>query len=208
MRKSSKFWNRIASSYDSSVQKRYQSTYQEMVSLTKKYLNQNDLMLDVGCGTGITTIELSPYVRRIDAFDISERMIELAIDKATKSNTLNINYQICDIMNDKFKSDSYDVITVYNVLLFFSPDENPLRRIHQLLKPGGMFLSATDCYSELGFVLKTIAKLFSSTGIMPMIKEYSCQSLEEEIEKSGFSIIDKKVLFKKPLNYFIIANKI
>jgi ubiquinone/menaquinone biosynthesis C-methylase UbiE len=82
MKKSSELWDRLASNYDLSVQKRYQATYQEMIGLSKEYLKENDLLLNVGCGTGISTIELAPYVKRIDSFDTSGKMIEIAINKA------------------------------------------------------------------------------------------------------------------------------
>lgn len=207
MSKSLKFWNRIASSYDLSVKKRYKATYKEMIAQSKKYLSENNLLLDVGCGTGISTSELAPFVNRIEAFDISEKMIEIASNKAKSANILNIDFQVCDIMNEKYKPGVYDVITAFNVLLFYNSNENPLDRIFQLLKPGGIFLSTTDCYAENGIMINIAVKLLSKIGVMPFIKLYSCKSLEKEIENSGFTIIDKKVLFNKPVNFFMSAKK-
>jgi len=79
--KSEGFWDKMSSNYDNQV-KKYQQTYADAIESTKKYLNKDDIVLDFACGTGITTIQISGFVRKIHAIDISQRMIDIAEEKA------------------------------------------------------------------------------------------------------------------------------
>ena len=79
-----KFWDRMASHYDVQVDKIYRRAYRDTVELSKKYLDQNQTALDMGCGTGITTVELAPWVKKILAIDISGKMIDAARTKVQK----------------------------------------------------------------------------------------------------------------------------
>lgn len=207
MKESSKFWDRYAESYDLSVEKRYQTTYQEMIRLSKNYLKKDDILLDVGCGTGISDLEFASFVKRIDAFDISEKMVDIATSKAANDNIKNISFRVGKLTDDEHKSAVYDVIVAFNVILFCNKNEKTVERIYELLKPGGIFLSATDCYAEKNFLMNTALKILTFLRIFPYTTSFSCKSLEEEIKKPGFSIIEKKILFKKPVNYYISAKK-
>ena len=49
----------------------------------------------------------------------------------------------------KFPAKSFDVVTAYNVLLYMENQEEVLEQIYEVLKPGGLFISATDCLAEV-----------------------------------------------------------
>jgi len=78
MSKAKYFWNRMAKSYDKQVEKKYKQAYSDTIALSKKYLRSDFSVLDLACGTGLTTIELAKSVKKTDAIDISAKMIEIA----------------------------------------------------------------------------------------------------------------------------------
>ncbi|CAF1115331.1 unnamed protein product [Adineta steineri] len=71
--------------------------------LSLKYtINDNDLAIDIGCGTGQSTVLLAPYFQRIIGYDVSEQQI----NKANETNThSNINYKV-SVGNDIPHEDS------------------------------------------------------------------------------------------------------
>lgn len=53
--------------------------------------------LDLGCGTGRLSIILSPFFDKVDAFDISQSMLERAIAKKEKLNIGNVSFSQFDL---------------------------------------------------------------------------------------------------------------
>jgi hypothetical protein len=84
-------------------------------------------------------------------------------------------------------------------------------RVNQLLKPGGIFISATPCLGEKTFlsVLMNIPIfLLSRVGVIPSITFFSASSLTESITHAGFQMIEQKDLSARPLReYIIVARK-
>ncbi len=54
----------------------------------------NDIILDMGCGTGKQIIELSEYIKLGIGIDISNGMVEQAIENARKENKTNVQFYI------------------------------------------------------------------------------------------------------------------
>lgn len=95
----------------------------------------------------------------------------------------------------------------FNILYLLPDYEVIVRRIYDLLKPGGLFLSDTDCLGKSNAFMLSVEKLLSMLRIIPYIK--ACTKLDvEELERaSGFSILGTVCLYDSPPNYFIAARK-
>jgi hypothetical protein len=93
------------------------------------------------------------------------------------------------------------------VLLYLPDLPAALARIRELLKPGGMFLSATDCLgsrpSAVG--LKKLVK--SRTGSMPYVAFFTQRGLARRIAQNGFTVLERENLFPNPPNLFVAARK-
>jgi ubiquinone/menaquinone biosynthesis C-methylase UbiE len=142
------FWNRMSKNYDNSADKKFKKTYEETINLSASILKENDCVLDFACGTGITTIEIAKKVERVIAIDISQNMIDIASQKAHKSAVSNIEFLVTDIFEERLKPEFFDVVMAFNILQYCEDEEKVMKRIYDLLKPGGIFLSTTDCYGE------------------------------------------------------------
>lgn len=92
-------------------------------------LNQNDILLDLCCGNGMLTFELSKYVKRVIGVDFSKPFIKNA--KLYK-NAKNIEYINHDILNIKelliFNRNEISKVLLYDALAYFK-----IRQLAQIL---------------------------------------------------------------------------
>lgn len=203
-----RFWNKASKNFDTIVYDNNRESYRELISLSKKYLHNNDIVLDFGCGTGIIENELSWLVNRILAIDISDAMIDKARSKSSEKEIQNVEYRITNIFDSGLKPGSFNVVLAFNILHFFKDENEILARINQLLTPGGMLISTTGCFSEK-FSLKVIlVKMLSRLKLHPYLRSLTCVELENSIKRNQFEILETKVLIKKPVNYFIAGKKV
>jgi ubiquinone/menaquinone biosynthesis C-methylase UbiE len=204
--KSEFFWDKMSSRYDNQV-KKYRQTYRDTIERTKKYLDKDDVVLDFACGTGIATIPISGLVKEIQAIDISRGMIDIAEEKAAGNGIENIRFFKTDLFDDGFEKESFDVVLAVNILYFLRNAPENLNRIFELLKPGGLFISATDCLGEKKSFSNRIKKLLDSMGILPFMQMYSISELKKSITDAGLKIRETANLYDNPPNYFIVAQK-
>ena len=78
---SEKFWNGIAARYAKKPIANLEA-YHAKLDATNACLKPDDVILDVGCGTGSLALELSTYVSEVHAIDLSREMIKIANQKA------------------------------------------------------------------------------------------------------------------------------
>ena len=137
------FWNMRAPSYDQTSGKTYAETYDQTAERSLKYLKPSDRVLEFACGTGLITLRLAPHVAHIRGIDISPGMADIAREKAR--GLPNVEITNTDLFDPCLEPGSFDAVCAYNVLLYLPDLPAALARIRELLKPGGVFLSATDC---------------------------------------------------------------
>ncbi len=207
MNKSEKFWDKQSRNYDKQV-KQYEQTHIKTVANTKKHLNMSDIVLDYACGTGIITNEIADNVKEIHAIDISSKMIDVAKRKAGERKIENINFAQSTIFDERYKKESFNVILAFNILHLLEDTQKVMQRINELLKPGGLFISATACMGEKMSFLGILLSLLSKIGIVPYVKIFKFSELEDLIANGNFQIVETEELGHTPPNYFIVAKKI
>jgi len=94
------FWNRRAESFNQHKNSGDSQLHRGelMGELAERCgLRPDSLVLDIGCGSGHNTLILADQVQRLEAFDLSPRMIELARQNAAKEgNSERVNFQVLD----------------------------------------------------------------------------------------------------------------
>lgn len=160
-----------------------------------KTKNVKDVLVP-GCGYGRNSLFLAEQGYRVTAFDVSDVAIELATTQA-RENSIDIEYAVGDLFDETFLTGRlFDGIYLSNVLhLFLATERHKLvRRIHSLLKPGGIF--AFSCIS----VFDT-----NNYGIGPEVETNTFEKHKgkplhffDEIEiqsilKSGFNVLEQKL---------------
>jgi len=99
-------------------------------------------ILDVGCGTGISTRQLRRYGFRSIGADKGLEMIRIA-----KKHGGGISYFVAPASKLPFREHQFDVITVFTAFHWFD-DIKSVNEIKRVLKKGGIFIA----------VQKTLAK--------------------------------------------------
>lgn len=202
-----KFWDKLSGSYDKQIEKLFPNAYKKMIEYTIKYLKHSDTVLDIGCGTGITTIEMSKYVKEIHALDVSKKMLNIAKDKSFKNKINNIIFYQKNIFSKDISKQSYDVIIAFNILCYIPDDDAFIKRAYELLKDGGLFISVTDCLGEKETTVVKFKKILSKIGIIPNTNMYTITELNNKINNCNFEILQNENLHTIPPNYYIIAKK-
>jgi 2-polyprenyl-3-methyl-5-hydroxy-6-metoxy-1,4-benzoquinol methylase len=206
MDRSEKFWDRRASEYDRD-EETYGQTYHETIESTRWRLSPGDVVLDYACGTGIITNRIAGSVKEVHAIDISSKMIAVARREAHERGVDNVYYAQSTIFEASYGQRAFDVILAFNILHLLEDAQRVVQRISELLKPGGLFISATPCMGEKKSLLSGMFFLLSKTGIAPYIRFPTFSELEGLVASGDLQIVETRDLHQRPPNYFIVAKK-
>lgn len=96
--------------------------------------NENQSILDLGCGTGTLTSQLVPFASRVVGIDSSSSMIDTA-----KKQYENIEFLVGDALNLPFERE-FDVV-FSNAVFHWIVDHNKLlQSVHKVLKSNGILI--------------------------------------------------------------------
>ena len=182
---------------DDSMNERFSILTEELFS--RANINENDRVLDIGCGGGQTSFQASQlvgYSGQVLGADISEALLNLARSKF--SNTGNLDFSLCDAQNHKFQSNEFDkIISRFGVMFFENPVE-AFRNIYRSLKVNGSLNFV--CWSDMienEFLMEgaDIITKHTQINLPPLTREpgpfaFSEKSyIEEILSLSGFKNI-------------------
>jgi ubiquinone/menaquinone biosynthesis C-methylase UbiE len=199
------FWNKLADKY-SRRPVADEAAYQKKLEVTREYFQPGMEVLEVGCGTGSTAIAHAPYVGHIRATDLSARMIEIAKDKAKAAGIDNVTFEALSIDALDVPDASVDVVMAHSVLHLLEDKEQAIANVHQMLKPGGAFVSSTACIRDMMLPLRLIIPVGRLLRLFPLVKVFSLAELKSSLKTSGFEI-DYEWQPKKSAAAFIICRK-
>jgi ubiquinone/menaquinone biosynthesis C-methylase UbiE len=212
MNKSQVFWDKQAKKFDDN-EKQFEHASRKLIAGTKEYLNANDNVLDFGCATGTKTLELADAVKHIHGLDISAEMISEATKKKNKVNVKNVSFSQGTIFNNDLEKTSFDKIIAFAIIHLMEDSEKVIQRIHELLKPGGLFISTTACFKDKMYFktrLEFTTHLFMKRlGIFPLhLNMFKTSDIEQLINRQNFNIVKAEKLFFNGMTLnFIVAEK-
>ena len=103
-------------------------------------LSDGEAALDLCCGTGDLALELRERVGptgRVVGADFSERMLELAQEKASERGTDDVTFEWADAMELPYSDASFDAVTVGFGVRNLADVGTGIREMTRVLKPGG-----------------------------------------------------------------------
>lgn len=107
----------------------------------KLQLDSNDILLDVGCGSGIFEIAFTYWLKEIHAVDFSSEMIQVSKQNTDKFS--NILIQEANIKQLPFEDNFFDKVLVNSVIQYLN-DLNEVsiafKELKRVTKPAGLIL--------------------------------------------------------------------
>ena len=185
-----KFWDKIAEKY-SKQPIANQKAYEIKLELTREYFTPDSKVLEFGCGTGSTAILHAPFVKHIDALDVSPEMIRIARDKIAPAEVTNVAFSVADMDSFQAQPGSYDAALGLNILHLLDNRMAAMGRVYEALKPGGYFISSTACIREKWYMrlLDPMFPLMNMFGQWPRVSRMTAKQLQADIESIGFKTV-------------------
>lgn len=130
--------------YSNEIIRNWQHRHPSLVNLTDIILSlisaNNGTVLDVGCGTGRTSILLAKRGLKVDAIDIEPKIISIA-KETTKEAGVNVSYSVVDFTKKSISLDKeYDLIVCSEVLEHVEDYKNIIENMHNFLKEDGTLI--------------------------------------------------------------------
>ena len=153
-------FNSASEEYDYTIRRNYINSWirKRSINQLRKIVRSDDILLEIGCGTGAEAIEISKHVKRIVATDISEKMLELLKRKldARRLNqkvvTARARASKIDMIRELLPTGGVRVAYSFNGALNCEPeiDQVPIH-LSKIIQEDGYFLCSirnTLCLSE------------------------------------------------------------
>lgn len=197
-----RFWNRFADRYAARPIKDV-AAYDALIADVAERLRVTDKVLEIGCGTGGTAIRLAPHVAQFTATDFSAEMVRIAESKPAPDNLCFV------VSNAKTALDGgpFDAICAFAVLHLVDDLPNLLGRIHAQLQPGGLLITKTWCFADMGVKLRLLFAVLRVFGLFPPTTSLGVVQLRQFFLDAGFEIVDQHIFGPRPQNPYIVLRK-
>ena len=202
-----RFWNRIAESYAAKPVENPEA-FERKIAITKALMTPDDVVLDIGCGTGSLVLRLAPEAAEVHGLDLSEEMIRIARNKARDQGVENASFHVGAIEEGApFGPGSLDGVLAYSLLHLVEDRATTLKGMFELLKPGGFFVSSTVCLGGGWFPYGPMLSVMRLLGQAPMVKVFPPSTIRADIEAAGFVDVTAHDVGAKPNIAFLVARK-
>lgn len=204
----SRFWDRAARKYAASPIADPEG-YERTLARTRELLKSTDIVLEIGCGTGTTALNLAASAARIVATDISPEMIAIGREKAISQNVGNVEFAVATPEAPPSPEQSFDAVLAFSLLHLVAARGAALQGVYKALKPGGLFISKTPSLKEMNPLIRLAVPPMQLFGIAPYVAFFSAEELEADIEAAGFFIVERArhATRGKDTRPFLVARK-
>ena len=136
-----------------------------------------DSLLDLGTGTGRILELFAPLYARAVGVDASADMLAVARANLDRAGIAGAQVRLGDIHNLPFPRDSFDVVTIHQVLHYLDDPERAIAEAARVLRPGGRllvvdfaphdleFLRERHAHRRLGFAREPMRQWIEAPGL-------------------------------------------
>lgn len=202
----SAFWDRVAQRY-ARMTLRNPAAYEQTLNLVKAHLRPDFNVLELGCGTGTTALRLAPFVAQYDASDYSAAMIAIAAEKKTAEAADNLTLHVARSGDGSLPRGPFDMVVGFNILHLLPDRSVAFAEVHDLLRPGGLFMSKTPCLGGAYRLAAPLVALLRLFGKAPQFTFLSPDALERDITNAGFTIRARGAHPEGSVRHYIVAEK-
>lgn len=183
-----KFWDRVAKIYTPMMERGNRKFYDELAEALQPWLNLEQELLELACGTGQLTFRLGGAVRSWRATDFSPAMVRESERRSTFSN---ISFEVADATCLSYEDDRFDVVVIANALHIMPEPEKAMKEIRRVLKPKGTLMAPT--FVQEPGKTKPLLKLFELFGFKTFHK-WTASEFSEFVTSNGFEVLECRVI--------------
>ena len=187
-------WNKVAPDYHDNWADKDAGPFKSTKELVKAAeIKPNDLVLDLACGTGTVSKEISCHLGnlgRLVGIDISSTALSIARRTVQYQN---VDFVEMDAENIGLHA-SFDKIVCQYALMFFPDTNNVLKSIKRIMKKDGKLVVAVHGTQEgvpyFSSIMKPILQYIPNIRISgtPTVHRFgNPEDLQKEISLAGFS---------------------
>ena len=159
-------------------------------------IGRGDGILDIGCGTGLTTREAGRAAApgRVVGVDVSERMLGRARELTARERLENVSYELGDAQVSRFDPGRFDLAISRFGTMFFSDPLAAFANIASALRPEGRLVSLVWQRRELNeWALAVDAALGNAAQPPPPTADPfslgDAEATTEMLERAGFEAV-------------------
>lgn len=184
-----RFWDRTARKYAQGAVED-PGGYERTLERTRALLEPGDRVLELGCGTGTTALNLAHHVKSYVATDLSAGMIAIAREKHTADPVPSLVFCIGTAETLPPYAGQFNTVLGFNYLHLVRDLPGTLNRIHGLLAPAGLFISKTPCVGDMNPLIRLVLlPAMRAVGQAPYAGAFQAAELNRMIDAAGFDIL-------------------
>ncbi len=157
--------------------------YKKRLKLINRFGIHNGKLLDLGCGEGHFLKYASSHEWDVSGIDLKVENTEFA------KKILEIrNIQCTSLGQALLPEKTFDVVTLYDLIEHLAHPFSELKKIHKLLRPGGLVVISTPNVKN-SFFMKELWTGYITKG---HIYFFSKKTLTQMLQRAGFKVIFSK----------------
>lgn len=165
-------------------------TYRIILSVIDRYLKKGMNVLDIGCGAGTLSFYVGNKGCKVVGIDIAGNAITSAKSSLASMNIKNVHFFTMDFPKKvPTRNEEFDIILCIEVLEHLHEEKLALRRIEDLLKPGGIAIISVPSKNAPMYRLGLADEFDKRVG---HLRRYTLEELKDRCESIGFTILESK----------------
>ncbi|MFT4707056.1 MAG: putative TPR repeat methyltransferase [Ascidiaceihabitans sp.] len=198
------FWDKAAAKYAKDAISDM-TAYEATRDRIRQLLKPHHRILEIGCGTGSTALELADKVASYVGTDLSPKMIVIAQSKQSNDTPAHLSFEVHDAA--ELPSGPHDVILALNLLHLVPNLEDVLAQIHDALPSGGLLIAKTGLLQDGAWYLRWMIPVMRAIGKAPYVCSLSEVELLGLLNKTGFATNETLVQDGMVPRMFTVSSK-
>lgn len=198
------FWDRIAPKY-AKDKISDPDAYAVTLGRMREILQPDASVLELGCGTGSTAVELAPGVGQYLGTDVSPGMIKIARGKLDDTHPSDLTFEVAPA--GELPAGDFDAILALNLLHLVPDLEEVIAKVYDALPRGGLFISKTGLLKDGNFLLGLAIPVMRLIGKAPYVRSMRHDEFVGMLTKAGFEITEELAQPGIAPRLFLVARK-
>ena len=146
-------------------------------------IQDDDIVLDIGCGGGININRMSKNAKKVYGVDYSIESVNLSRE-VNRQEIYDGKVEILkgNVQDLPFEDNTFDIVTAFETVYFWPNIEKSFGEVKRVLKPGGIFLIGMESNGNDNLTMKISEKLINMTV-------YNDEEITEFLKNNGYSQI-------------------